>query len=523
MPEHIKALFAILALATAIFAFVRAPACAMGFGLEDFKRRRNLWYAITVVAFLSHNFWIFMIVAGVLLALAAQGDSNKIALFFFLLFAVPPLPDQISGMGIINQFFTIDYVRLLTLLVLVPAFIPLMREENIGKLWQTPVDKLVIASLVLQFVLVFMASSFTNTLRVGIFYSFIDVFLPYYLASRLIGNMDRFREVLMAFVIGAMVLALVGIFEYFKNWLLYKSLEDIFGIRLLTQSFVVRGENVRAMGSTTHPIVMGYIITIAIGLFLFLKKSTTNTKFWLPALLLLLAGLYVPISRGPWIGFAGMVMAFVVTGPSPGKALLKIGICSAIVIPLVMVSPFGGELIDRLPFIGRSDTESVVYRQRLLEIATSVILQNPFFGASDYFYSAAMQDLKQGEGIIDIVNTYIGVALSRGLVGLTLFVGSFFVATVGVFRAMRKVNEKNSEMYLLGRTLLSVMIAIQIIIFTASSISFIPVIYWSMTGLCVAYAALAGKPGAVPKSALKSKAPEFSTNRASFPIQCRHA
>ena len=32
-----------------------------------------------------------------------------------------------------------------------------------------------------------------------------------------------------------------------------------------------------------------------------------------------------------------------------------------------------------------------------------------------------MEDLRQGEGIIDLVNTYLGVALSYGVIGLFFF------------------------------------------------------------------------------------------------------
>jgi len=93
----------------------------------------------------------------------------------------------------------------------------------------------------------------------------------------------------------------------------------------------------------------------------------------------------------------------------------------------------------------------------------------------------------QGEGIIDIVNTYINLALRVGLVGLGLFVAFFAVVLRGIRRAMLTFPDKDDERRQLGRVLLATLIGILVIIFTVSSITFIPVVYWSIAGLGVAY------------------------------------
>jgi O-antigen ligase len=101
--------------------------------------------------------------------------------------------------------------------------------------------------------------------------------------------------------------------------------------------------------------------------------------------------------------------------------------------------------------------------------------------------------MRQGQGIIDIVNTYIQIALSSGIIGLVLFTGFFAQILNGIYRAMYSIPDKNSEEYLLGRALLSTLSAILLIIFTVSSISFIPIVYWSFAGLGVAYSQMVYK------------------------------
>jgi O-antigen ligase len=122
-----------------------------------------------------------------------------------------------------------------------------------------------------------------------------------------------------------------------------------------------------------------------------------------------------------------------------------------------------------------------------------VIKRNPWFGSVDYRNTPEMESMRQGQGIIDIVNTYIQVTLEIGLVGLGLFVGFFVLTLLGIYRAMRSIRDRKSEERLLGRALLATMLSILLIIFTVSSIAIIPIVYWSVAALGVAYAQMARK------------------------------
>ena len=60
MPEHLRALLVILVLAASIFAFVQRPPFGIPIATEDFRRRRNLGFGITLLAVLAHNFSIYI-------------------------------------------------------------------------------------------------------------------------------------------------------------------------------------------------------------------------------------------------------------------------------------------------------------------------------------------------------------------------------------------------------------------------------------------------------------------------------
>ena len=489
MPEHLRALVVILALATAVFAFARAPACALASTTRDFERRCGLWFGITLAAFLAHNFWIFILVASMLLLFAIPREPNKLAMFFFLLFAVPPFSAEITGLGVIRYVFDINYPRLLALAVLLPAFLFLWKQPDSDRFGRLLPDKLIAGYIILQFILMLSATTFTNTLRFGAFYAFIDIFLPYYVASRSLKNLQGFRDALMAFAVAALVLSVIGAFEFAKHWLLYSYLDDALGVRWEYGHYLARGAggSLRAEGSAGQPIALGYVVAVAMGLFLYLRKSVPNLMAWILGLLLLILGLISPVSRGPWVGAAAMLLVFIAIGPSPARSFAKLTLLSAIILPVLLVSSAGEKIIDLLPFVGTVELSNITYRQRFTEISIQFIMQHPFFGAYDYIYAPEMDVLKP-QGLLDTLNVFLTVGLGSGLVGLSLFAGFFIAVAVGIFKRMRSLADRNDELYLLGRALFCTLLGIVIILNTVSPITIIPVVYWSVAGVGVAYA-----------------------------------
>jgi O-antigen ligase len=293
----------------------------------------------------------------------------------------------------------------------------------------------------------------------------------------------------MAFAVATLVLSAIGFFEFAKYWLLYVPLEHVLDVRWGYGNYQPRGANLRAQGSTGHPIALGYVIAVGFALYLYLRSSISRSlaPIWWLGLLLLLLGLVAPLSRGPWVGAAAMLVVFVATGPAPAAGLARLGFAGMLVLPLLLLAPFGHSIVDHLPFVGTVEAENVTYRQRLLEVSIQVILENPLFGGVDVNRIEAMQELR-ADGIIDVVNTYIGIALAHGLVGLTLFAAFFIAIAVTLCRSILRLQDRGDETGLLGRALLAALVGVLIIIFTVASITIVPTIYWVLAGMCTAYA-----------------------------------
>ncbi len=485
MPEHIRALLVILALATIIFTFARSQATDMGLHIE-FKRRRNLWLLLTTIAFISNSFWIYTVITAALLIFTQQREKNPLALYIFLLFLIPATPVQIPGFGLINYFFALDHTRLISLCILLPAFIALRKKTSTPRFGRFGADKLLISYILLVTLLYLRETTITDTLRQA-FYQFTDVFLPYYVASRCLRKITDFKDAMLAFTVTAMILAIIGLFEYTRHWLLYSALANTLGMESGISAYLSRGGSLRASATTGQAIVLGYVISVAIGFYLFLKESMHSRLQKTFGWALLAAGLFAPLSRGPWVGSIVMIGVFITTGRNAVKHLVLLALIGLLSIPLLAIIPGGQKIFNLLPFIGTIEQENITYRERLLDNALIIIQRNPLLGSVDYRNTPEMQSMIQGQGIIDIVNSYLGVALSTGIIGLLLFVTFFATILLGIKKTMRIINDQKHDTCLLGRALLATLVGVLLMITAVSSISVIPIVYWSLAGIGVAY------------------------------------
>jgi hypothetical protein len=111
-----------------------------------------------------------------------------------------------------------------------------------------------------------------------------------------------------------------------------------------------------------------------------------------------------------------------------------------------------------------------------------------------------LEEMRQGQGIIDIVNSYIGVALPYGLIGLLLFVLPSVYALAASWLTSRRLAKVDLGGEAAGRALAMSMVGILMVIGTVSHYFHIPIVHWMVVGLCITYAvhAPAWRRSAVP-------------------------
>ena len=482
MPEYIRALIVILVLATVVFYFVKSPATAMAMSVDDFVRRRNAWICLTVAGFLSQNYWVFAGIASLLIYNVAKKDANKIALFFFLVLVLPQIKVEIPGFAGIRYFFAIDYVRVLTILMLLPLCFQARKRAIAEKSKSFLPDKILATYILLNLIIQAQYDVATNVVRSMLDWS-IDVVVPYYALSRSIKDIKSMNEVMMSFVIAATIASCIGIFEFLRHWVLYQTSGDALGVAW-TSNYLNRGDALRARATSGHPIVFGYVVSIALIFWLHIKTQIVDKRQSIWMGLAMAAGVVASISRGPWVGLAVALSVILLTSPNLWKNLLKISLVIFLTLIGLATIGYAEKIISFLPFIGNVDEENITYRTRLFESAYQIILDNPFFGSSDYLLR--MEEMRQGEGIIDLVNTFLIIGLNSGLIGLGLFTSFFGWIIFSIGRILKSTNTK-TEYFSLGQVICAALIGAMVTISTVSPIFHVPIFYWSLAGFGIAF------------------------------------
>ena len=505
MPESIRALIVVLALAVPAF-YVGRQLAASVIARREFTVWRNAWFAATVAAFLSGSFFVFAAIIAMIYLYARAARAVTAAFFIVLVFVAPVINIPISGFGIVTTLLDINTARVLAIVLLLPLVFATARSgRRNGAVYSMP-DRLIVGYVLLRIAL--EAENVTQVIRSATVFS-LDVLIPYFAFSRAVTSMADLRRVLLAFIIAVLPLSLIAMFETAKGWLLYGSITSSWGAQIFS-NYQQREGMLRAAASATSPIVLGFIIMVAIGCMLALRQTIGSRRFAGIALAILGAGLVASLSRGPWVGTAVLILTFLVTGPNV-VANLRLAVIGATVLLPLLMTPAGDRLLDWVPFMGSVDTGSVTYRQRLFDNAILVIERNPWFGSRDFWSTPEMQEMVQGQHIVDIVNTYLKIALDSGLVGLGLFLGFFATILIGLRRVAKFDAVQDIGFSGYARASMATLIAILVTISTVSSIDFVPYVYWSFAGLGVALIRIAYRERiAVARAAHASRVPSMS-------------
>lgn len=502
MAESIKNLVYVIILALPAFHVSRKIAVPT-ISAAEFKLWRNSWFLGTAAAFLSGNFFAFIIALG-LICCYARRRTSRLALFVILLFTAPAFKVTVDGFGIVNQLMQLDHAQALAVLLLVPAlFRPHGVTEGSRDRYVTEAslsasasktrsgigrscDFIIVIYVALQAILAYRDASATNVLRVA-FVSTLSIAIPYFAFSRRVRSIVEIRVILVAFIVAILPLASIGAFETVKDWLLYPSIATNWGVPLNTP-YVVRDGMLRAYATAGQPIAYGYTIMTAVGCLLAIRiRVAQGWNIWL-AFGMLAVGLVASFSRGPWVGTALLFIVMVLTGPNKLKSLSRLLGCLICLLPLLF-TPLGDRALRLLPFVGSVEVETLDYRDQLIDSAFEVIAENPFTGVADYTVEPKMLKMVQGQGIIDVTNTYLQIGLTSGLIGLGLFLGFFSMIVIHLVRSLKNVPPSELNMSALLATLLAILFTIA----TVSSIFFIPYIYWILAGLSIGLMRSTGK------------------------------
>ncbi len=467
-------LFVLVALSCA--AFILRPAFANLFTPVQYKRVWTCLLVMTVAAFLSLRPEVYIVAVAVIGGVAARnlgaGDMGKVNAFLLFLLPLPPIVYTLGGVGDINYILKLEHTRVLSLVLFAPAAVRLLlRQRKRDEPSLRAVDLAVILIALWDILLIGRYASLTSLVRT-LFESFSDILIPYYVITRTIRTPAQLREAASHLMLGCVFVASVACIESLSQRNLYGGLQWVYGVRWESTVDLMRGGFLRVEATTPQPIVLAFVLMFGIGLWTWLKGETPRNKWFYVVLGIFGLALVSTWSRGPWLGTVLLLGALALQRWLPPRVFGSAVILTVIAGIIVKAAGADSAVMTALASIFGSDQSelaTITYRRDLLDASMAMIQQSPWVGVPNY--QSALQAFKQGEGMIDLVNTYIVIMINSGVIGLVLFLFPY-IYLISKMLAAQTRNRAVSKAVLgkFAPAFIALIIAMLFTIFTASTL-----------------------------------------------------
>ncbi len=339
--------------------------------------------------------------------------SEKIAYFFGLAFTISFFAGVDVNPGI--QLGGISHPRVLALSLLLPILFMNRPDPKISRF--NGIDITVFCFFIWIALLNFRAPTITGMMRQNL-WLVLDYIVPYIVIRRYLTN---YTLVLASLSFALVSQAATGIIEAVLKWHIHTDIEMLGGwADPVMAQYKFRGAFLRVQASFMNPLIfalfanMSFLTCVIYFTKIGIKPPPSYTKFWAWAALGVTA--LGTISSGSRAGIAGsfliviisMVLLWAVKRERDPKRIIVWGAVGSILTIWFVFEDFL--------------RQQFWYRIQLVEVSWPVILSQPILGSPNVRDDPRMQVLHLGEGIIDIVNTYLEFALSYGLPAFFLFV-----------------------------------------------------------------------------------------------------
>jgi hypothetical protein len=435
----------------------------------------------TAVSFLSFRPQLFLLACfgAVLVGQHLLGGDirAKLAAFWMAVILFPPLSVAVTGMAGLNYLINLDHLRVAEIALLLPAATQIIFSKREGRKSIWWLDVAVVSYPLLCISVQFQHVTFTTSIR-SLVEMCLDIVLPYYVVTRGLRNWEDLNFVLKRLLLACVFSASVALLEAALRRNIYAELQWVYGVKWSLTHTLMRGGLLRVESMAPNPVMLAIQIAVTIGLwFAMTAQGVTRTRAWTVLLLLLLA-LVCTWSRGPLLGtlvFGLSMWCLTKLGPRVFGVLLVAAIAGGIAAKMAGLDEPAIALLKGVLSNSKDDALTIDYRSRLLDTSLELIKQSPWMGVPNY--AAYMQDLVQGEGIIDLVNTYVGVALNAGVVGLAMYLSPVILMTIALLRRLGAGHENlGPPQVALLRACVALMVGSLATIFTTSIFERVPLL-----------------------------------------------
>lgn len=450
---------------------------------DELKRYKWAWFWVTAWSLFAPSVWPLMIgMAAIVFKFKSDDAVANIGLFFVTCFAIPNVYLYVY-LGPIT-LIKLDTVVICSLVTLVPLLWSSLKKFP---LFSIATDKYVLAYFVTVFILDMRASSTTEVMR-EFLANFFRYITPYIVVSRNIETIRDHHRLLGAIMFAFCVFTLVCAYESIIKQYLYTITK--FKYRLVHPVMLVgnyRAGFLRAMGPIASPISLGIFLSFLIVITLYLSNYTKKSLKGLSSLFLAIFSLIFTFSRGSWMGAIATSFLFTLKNEKAFAKFFKLGAWVVFALVAISFTPYIEKVEELIPskFKGEeaSRTDTFDYRERLMENSIIVIKENPVFGNPNFMSHPSMEEMKQGQGIIDVVNTYLAVVLNYGFVGLSLYLLAILPNMISAYFLSQKLPEAYSVVSRYAKMIAFNTLGLLIMIYNMSPLSYLPVYIWVLVAI----------------------------------------
>jgi hypothetical protein len=278
----------------------------------------------------------------------------------------------------------------------------------------------------------------TSTLRVFTSAA-VPMIFPYAIISRSMRNPEDMRRLVFTIAFAAFILSCEAVYEWRTAFLPYEMITRHLDTMLTISSYSkLRSGAVRAAASFPESTGLGLFLAAAFLAMLASRPSFRSKRYWMVGLGVILAGIYATNARSPAVALIIAVLASDLYRKRYGAMIAKIAIIAAAGLTLLSAAQFSPRLAERLGVSGAS-VDTADYREALLRRGTEQILKHPWTGVSVTQTYRELDDLRQGEGIVDFVNAYMFYGMVAGVWGILLMLLCFFGVAANMMWIRRRL------------------------------------------------------------------------------------
>lgn len=444
MPSHVNAYILLVLIMGTLYPVYQILYSKISLKNEGYLKVTDmllLWFSVTTSIFFGMHFLVVCFVLSILSLRFNKNLDKSIQAFVFLYLISPLYELNLSFIPGISSLLKVTYLLVLSLFFLLPILGKLKVQGEYIRFGKTSIDKLFIVLSILYLYNFYRGFSTVPGLAREILVYYFEFYLPYLVLSRYLIKRQRFDFFLFPVLLAGLYLALICIFEFLMAWRLYGLTDNLLKTLDVYTAFRFRGGFLRSTAVFTQAIITGYFMVFFLAALLYFNSvRKLQPIIFIFCLILIVAGLYTTSSRAPWVGAMLLVFSYyIVFSDKKLKGIVvSMVVCITAILLLILVGHFD-RFYSLLPFVGDENVGD--YRSRLFDAAMITYKDNVLFGAhrSQFTQHPSMQSMIQGEGIIDIVNTYLNMLLTYGVVGLFSYVSIFTIGLKVLFSLRRKV------------------------------------------------------------------------------------